>query len=63
MLRSIRAALSGARLHQENEFDNAHPGSARPMTGLFHQLDEKKKQKVLTYKGAENTGDAKKFNR
>jgi hypothetical protein len=60
MLRSIRRALNGAMARRENEFDHAHPGGARPMTGLFHHLDEKKKQKVLTYKGAEYAGGSQK---
>jgi hypothetical protein len=30
------------------------------MTGLFHHLSEKKKQKALTYRGAEYAGGPKK---
>jgi hypothetical protein len=63
MLRLIRRALNDAVARRENEFDDAHPGPARTMTGLFHHLDEKKKQKVLTYKGAEYAGGSLKPNR
>ena len=44
---------------RRNEFDNAKPGPSRPMTGLFYQLEEKQKQKVLSYKGPEYAGGPK----
>ncbi len=59
MLRRFRDALNNLMARRENEFDSAHPGPARPMTGLFHHHDEKKKHKILAYKGAEYTGVAK----
>ncbi len=60
MLRAILRALTGLVSRRENEFDNARPGPSRPMTGLFHHLSEKKKHKVLTYRGAEYAGGLKK---
>jgi len=56
MLSATLRALTHLMSHRDNEFDNAEPGPSRPMTGLFHHLTEKKKQMVLTYKGAEYTG-------
>jgi hypothetical protein len=45
---------------RDNEFDNAKPGPSRPLTGLFRHLTEKRKQKALTYRGAEYAGGPKK---
>ncbi len=44
---------------KENEFDTERPGPPRPLTGLFHQLPEKQRWKVLSHKGAEYVGTAK----
>lgn len=58
MLGRLRNLVAHVGAHKENEFDTARPGSQRPLVGLFRQLDEKKKQKLLTYKGAEYCGGA-----
>jgi hypothetical protein len=59
MLKSIRNAFAVLAGGRAKELDNAAPGPARPMTGLLHQLDEKKKQRVIAYKGAEYIGGTK----
>ena len=58
MLNAIRV-LKKLVSHRDNAFDNAEPGAARLMTGLFHRLAEKQKQKVLAYKGPEYAGGPK----
>ncbi len=55
LIRALKKFIS----NRDNEFDNAEPGLARPVTGLFHRLAEKQKQKVLSYKGPEYAGGAK----
>jgi hypothetical protein len=59
MLGVIVRGLKSAFGRRENEFDTGRPGAPRTMTGLFHRLEEKKKQKVLAYKGAEYCGGGK----
>ncbi len=60
MLKATLRALTGLLSHRDNEFDNGRPGPSRPMTGIFHHLTEKRKQKALTYRGAEYAGGPKK---
>lgn len=59
MLRRAIGALTTLIAPRENEYDDVQPGPARPMTGLFHQLAEKQKHKVLSYKGPEYIGGPK----
>ncbi len=59
MVKQTLRALISLISRRQNEFDNARPSTPRPMTGLFHQLTESQKQKVLVYKGAEYTGGPK----
>ena len=49
-------AVKGLFSKRDNEFDTALPGPPRPLTGLFGQLTETQKRKVLSYKGAEYAG-------
>ena len=60
MLKLAMHAAKGIFSRREKEFDIAQPGPSRPMTGLFHHLPESQKQRVLSYKGAEYTGGARK---
>ncbi len=54
LMRAFRV-LSGSGA-KSTEFDTARPGPPRRLTGLFHQLDEEQKRRVLLYKGAEYAG-------
>jgi len=56
MLAAILGVLRRRISSRDCEFDDAIPGSARSMTGLFVQLSEKQKQKVLSYRGPEYIG-------
>ena len=60
MMKFAMQAVKGMFSRGENEFDIGEPGPSRPMVGLFHQLPEIQKRKVLSYKGAEYTGGTKK---
>ena len=59
-MKAALRALTRLFSHRDNEFDNARPGPSRPMTGIFGGLTEKRKQKALTYRGAEYAGGPKK---
>jgi hypothetical protein len=59
-LKDVFRALIDIFAQRDNEFDDARPGPSRPMTGIFRHLTEKRKQKALTYRGAEYAGGPKK---
>jgi len=63
IMRSALRAVKGLFSRRENEFDTAQPGPPRPLAGLFWQLTEIQKRKVLSYKGAEYAGGIQKSRR